>query len=279
MASRKQLTVAESKQSHGRTSGACPTAAMDYRCGTTEETWAEPGAQHRASTAQGLSCFAPSAKPNLSQAPILPGPPWAELPPGAAERARSCHVASPLSWPVYSTGAACQSFQQAQHPPIYWTTQISSYSNNIKLKTTTKTPSSKSTELDNSPSFNEISWLQLLATQMSNLPSDLEKQHSIASAPLGAAFGAFSTATLIPQRYTWERREGAQEVEGKASSMAKRWWKGADQLRCFALWLGSPSDFILHAKRRSPGSPRTLPHQPHSHGRGSPGDQGAKKTN
>lgn len=45
----------------------------------------------------------------------------------------------------------------------------------IKTTTTTKNPSSKSTELDNSPSFNEISWLQPLATQMSNLPRDLEK--------------------------------------------------------------------------------------------------------
>lgn len=259
MAYRKRLTVAESEHSHGRTSGACPTAAMDYRCGTTEETGAEPGAQHRASTAQGLSCFAPSAKPNLSQAPILPGPPWAELPPGAAERARSCHVASPLSWPVYSTGAACQSFQQAQHPPIYWTTQISSYSNNIQLKTTTTNPSSKSTELHNSPSFNEISWLQLLAAQMSNLPSDLEKQHSIASAPLGTAFGAFSTATLSSQRYTWERREGAQEVEGKASSMAKAVVGGSRPAQGFCTLVRFTKWFHSSCKETFPRQPTHTP--------------------
>lgn len=88
MAYRKQLTASaglcgrQQTQSHGRTRGVCPTAAMDYPCSTTEGTWAAPGAKHGALSAQGRSSFAPSAKPNLSQALILPGPPWAELPLG-----------------------------------------------------------------------------------------------------------------------------------------------------------------------------------------------------
>lgn len=62
--------------------------------------------------------------------------------------------------------------------------------------------------------------------------------------------------------YATERREGEKGVEGKASSRAKCWWEGADQLREVALLLSSPSDFILHAERHFPGSPHTLPHNP-----------------
>lgn len=82
---------------------------------------------------------------------------------------------------------------------------------NTELKTTTNKPSSKSTELDNSPSFNEISWLQLLPRQMSNLLSDLEKRHLIASAPLGTAFGAFFTATFLFQ--CMPQKEGKENKE------------------------------------------------------------------
>lgn len=76
--------------------------------------------------------------------------------------------------------------------------------------------------------------------------------------------------------YATERREGEKGVEGKASSRAKCWWEGADQLEKVALLLGSPSDFILHAERHFPGSPHTLPTAPKPW-RGSPGDQGARK--
>lgn len=78
--------------------------------------------------------------------------------------------------------------------------------------------------------------------------------------------------------YATERREGEKGVEGKASSRAKCWWEGADQLGEVALLLGSPSDFILHAERHFPGSPHTLPTTPKPW-RGSPGDQGARKPN
>lgn len=37
--------------------------------------------------------------------------------------------------------------------------------------------------------------------------------------------------------YATERREGEKGVEGKASSRAKCWWEGADQLREVALLL------------------------------------------
>lgn len=57
----------------------CPTVAMDYHCSTTGETWAQPGARHRAVSARGLSCFAPSAKPKLCQALPVPGSLQAEL--------------------------------------------------------------------------------------------------------------------------------------------------------------------------------------------------------
>lgn len=175
----------------------CPTAAMDYHCSTTGETWAQAGAKHRAASARGLSCSAPSAEPNLCQAGTLPGPLWAELPPRTAGRAGSCHGISFILSPGWR--GSCQAFQQAQHASIDSATQIPAYSNNTEFKTTTNKHSAKSTELDNSPSFNEISWFQLLPRQMSNLLSDLEKQHSIASAPLGTAFSAFFTATFLSQ--------------------------------------------------------------------------------
>lgn len=173
----------------------CPTAAMDYHCSTTGETWAQAGAKHRAVSARGLSCSAPSADPNLCQAGTLPGPPWAELPPKAAGRAGSCHGTSFTLSPGWR--GSCQPFPTGTAPLS--ATRIPAYSNNTEFKTTTNKPSAKSTELDNSPSFNEISWLQPLPRQMSNLLSDLEKQHSIASAPLGTAFSAFFTATFLSQ--------------------------------------------------------------------------------
>lgn len=66
--------------------------------------------------------------------------------------------------------------------------------------------------------------------------------------------------------YATERREGAG-VEGKASSRAKCWWEGANQLEEVAFSLGSLNYFVLHAKRHSPGSPHTVPSpEPPNHG-------------
>lgn len=62
-----------------------------------------------------------------------------------------------------------------------------------------------------------------------------------------------------------KRREGAEGVEGKASSRAKCWWEGADQLGEAALALGSPNDSTLHAET-SPRQPTHTPPQPPNHG-------------
>lgn len=191
----QQGSVAESKpRAMAGPKVSCPSAAMDYHCSTTGETRAQPGARHRAECPRAqLLC---RAQPVPGTA--LPGPRWAE------GRAGSCHWH--ILHPVWR--GSCQAFQQAQPPSMHSATRISAYSNSTKLKTTTNKPSAKSTELDNSPSFNEISWLQLLPRQMSNLLSDLEKQHSIACAPLGIVFSAFFTATILSQ---WMPQKGGKE--------------------------------------------------------------------
>lgn len=51
---------------------------------------------------------------------------------------------------------------------------------------------------------------------------------------------------------------------------------GAEQLRGLALGLGSQSDLIPHAET-FPRQPMLTPHHIQNHGRGSAGDQGAKK--
>lgn len=194
----QQGSVAESKpRAMAGPEVSCPTAALESECGTTGETWAQPGAKHGALSARGLSSFAPSAEPSLCQAPALPGPLQAELLLGQQEGPAAARGTSfilglirPGSWlPGLPTGTT--PFHTFSH-------KISAYSNNTKLTTTTNKASSKSIELDNSH-FNEISWLQLLPRQMSNLLSDREKQHSIASAPLGTAFSAFFTGTYLSQ--------------------------------------------------------------------------------
>lgn len=133
------------------------------------------------SQAQSSECPRAQLLCTFSRAQPVPGTDSARPTAGRAAswgsgKGRELPLACPSSWALYGEGAGCQAFQQAQHPSIHSATQISAYSNNTKLKTTNK-PSSKSTELDHSPSFNEISWLQPLPRQMSNLLSDLEKQH------------------------------------------------------------------------------------------------------
>lgn len=145
----QQGSVAESKpRAMAGLKVSCPAAAMDYHCSTTGETWAQPGAKHTAQCprAQLLCTF---SRAQAVPGTALPGPGWAQ------GRARSCHWH--ILHPVQR--GSCQAFQQAQPPSMHSATRISPYSNNTKLKTTTNKPSAKSTELDNSPSFNEISWL------------------------------------------------------------------------------------------------------------------------
>lgn len=159
--------------------------------------------------AQSSECPRAQLLCTLSKAQPVPGAGSARLSEGRAASPGSrkgwelpWHLLHPEPW---TQGAGCQAFQQALHLSIPSATWISAYSNNTKFKTTTNKPSAKSTELDNSCSFNEISWLQPLPRQMSNLLSDLEKQYSIASAPLGTASCAFFTATFL---YVCHKKEG-----------------------------------------------------------------------
>lgn len=234
----------------------CPAAAMDYHCSTRGETWAQAGAKHRAASAQGLSCSALWAKPNLCQVQALPGSLRAELPPQAAGRAGSCHGTSLILSPGHRELAARPSNRHCTFP----------YPQPHGFLLTAIIPSSKQQQINPLLNPQNLIILVLLMRfpgfshcpgkcQISCLTWKSSTQlplHHLALPPVLFSQQHFSM-------YATKRREGAEGVEGKASSRAKCWWEGEKQLEEVALSLGSSNYFILHAKRHTPG----IPNSPH----------------